>query len=338
MKRNDFLQNLLLIILSAVLAACIVYLACLGALPVTYTSHARVQLTGDALHVGDIKEFAGYIEGDEALRNKAIEACVEEGRTGGAEMKYHVATATLPEEGIIDIYVKSDNPYTSHSIEQEIVKAAYSDYPASHEGLSVNLVEAASVAAEPDHKPITGYTILGAIFGAAFGTFLSFAAVKGEREKRRRKRISDPRFARIEEDEAAYDSLFAEDNEDVDPEMRELYKVTKRAEADRGQKAPLEEGVSEDPVSEETAPEQPQSFEKNSPEGRMSEEAEAAYLEAMEIEAAAADIEDKVEQSIVAADIEDKVEHSTAAADIEDKVEQSTAKDTETEGGDHYEE
>ncbi|MBR3154988.1 MAG: hypothetical protein IKF10_08310, partial [Lachnospiraceae bacterium] len=126
---------------------------------------------------------------------------------------------------------------------------------------------------------------------------------------------------------------FAEDNEDVDPEMRELYKVTKRAEADRGQKAPLEEDV-----SGETVPVQPQSSEKNSPEGRMSEEAEAAYLEAMEIEAAAADIEDKVEQSIVAADIEDKVEQSTAAADIEDKVEQSTAKDTETEGGDHYEE
>ena len=70
MKRNDFLQNLLLIILSAVLAACIVNLACLGALPVTYTSRVQVQITGDDLHVRDVREFAGYIEGDEALRNK----------------------------------------------------------------------------------------------------------------------------------------------------------------------------------------------------------------------------------------------------------------------------
>ena len=307
MKRNDFLQNLLLIILSAVLAACIVYLACLGALPVTYTSHARVQLTGDALHVGDIKEFAGYIEGDESLRNKVKEACDGEGKTGVTEMKYHVATAALPEEGIIDIYVRADDPYISHDIEQAIVTTAYSDYPASHEGLSVNLVEAASVAADPDYKPTTGYTILGAILGAAFGTFLSFAAVKGEREKRRRQRTSDPRFARIEEEEAVYDSLFSEDNEDVDPEMRELYKVTKRAEADRGNETAKEEAVSEDNTIE-----QPEPVEENRHEGRMSEEAEAAYLEAMEIEA--------------------------AAADIEDKVEQSTAKDTETEGGDPYEE
>ena len=307
MKRNDFLQNLLLIILSAVLAACIVYLACLGALPVTYTSHARVQLTGDALHVGDIKEFAGYIEGDESLRNKVKEACDGEGKTGVTEMKYHVATAALPEEGIIDIYVRADDPYISHDIEQAIVTTAYSDYPASHEGLSVNLVEAASVAADPDYKPTTGYTILGAILGAAFGTFLSFAAVKGEREKRRRQRTSDPRFARIEEEEAVYDSLFSEDNEDVDPEMRELYKVTKRAEADRGNETAKEEAVSEDNTIE-----QPEPVEENRHEGCMSEEAEAAYLEAMEIEA--------------------------AAADIEDKVEQSTAKDTETEGGDPYEE
>ena len=307
MKRNDFLQNLLLIILSAVLAACIVYLACLGALPVTYTSHARVQLNGEALHVGDIKEFAGYIEGDESLRNKVKEACDGEGKTGVTEMKYHVATAALPEEGIIDIYVRADDPYISHDIEQAIVTTAYSDYPASHEDLSVNLVEAASVAADPDYKPTTGYTISGAILGAAFGTFLSFAAVKGEREKRRRQRTSDPRFARIEEEEAVYDSLFSEDNEDVDPEMRELYKVTKRAEADRGNETAKEEAVSEDNTTE-----QPEPVEENRHEGRMSEEAEAAYLEAMEIEA--------------------------AAADIEDKVEQSTAKDTETEGGDPYEE
>ena len=312
MKRNDFLQNLLLIILSAVLAACIVYLACLGALPVTYTSHARVQLTGDALHVGDIKEFAGYIEGDESLRNKVKEACDGEGKTGVTEMKYHVATAALPEEGIIDIYVRADDPYISHDIEQAIVTTAYSDYPASHEGLSVNLVEAASVAADPDYKPTTGYTILGAILGAAFGTFLSFAAVKGEREKRRRQRTSDPRFARIEEEEAVYDSLFSEDNEDVDPEMRELYKVTKRAEADRERKTPLEEDVSEEAVSEENSSEQPESVEESSQEGRMSEEAEAAYLEAMEIEA--------------------------AAADLEDRVNQGTVPGTETEGGDPYEE
>ena len=320
MKRNDFLQNFLLIILSAVLAACIVNLACLGALPVRYTSHARVQLTGDVLHVGDIKEFAGYLESDESLRNKVTEACVEEGKTGGAGINYQVATTTLPEEGIVDIYVRSDNPYTSHNIEQALVTAAYSDYPASHEGLSVNLVEAASVAVQPDHRPITGYTILGAVLGAAFGSFLSFAAVKGEREKRRRTRASDPRFARIEEDEAVYDSLFAEDNEDVDPEMRELYKVTKRAEADRGREAALKETV-----SEENATEQPESSEENSQEGRMSEEAEAAYLEAMEIEAAAADIEDRVEQS-------------AAAADYEDRVDLSTVPGTETEGGDPYEE
>ena len=307
MKRNDFLQNLLLIILSAVLAACIVNLACLGALPVTYTSHARVQLNGDALHVGDIKEFAGYIEGDESLRNKVMEACGGEGKTGGAGLMYHVTTATLPEAGIIDIYVRCDNPYTSHDIEQAIVTAAYFDYPASHEGLSVNLVEAASVAAEPDHRPVTGYTILGAILGAVFGTFLSFAAVKGEREKRRRQRTSDPQFARIEEDEEVYDSLFAEDNEDVDPEMRELYKVTKRAEADRGHEAVLEEAVDEENSTEKSEP-----VEENGQEGRMSEEAEAAYLEAMEIEA--------------------------AAADLEDRVNQSTASDTETEGGNPYEE
>jgi hypothetical protein len=68
MKRNDFLQNLLLIILSAALAAGIVHLACLGAIPVTFTSRAEVQLTGDDLHVSDVREFAGYIEGDASLR------------------------------------------------------------------------------------------------------------------------------------------------------------------------------------------------------------------------------------------------------------------------------
>ena len=53
-------------------------------------------------------------------------------------------------------------------------------------------------------------------------------------------------------------------------------------------------------------------MEENGQEGCMSEEAEAAYLEAMEIEA--------------------------AAADLEDRVNQSTASDTETEGGNPYEE
>jgi hypothetical protein len=64
--------------------------------------------------------------------------------------------------------------------------------------------------------------------------------------------------------------------------------------------------------NEDNTTEQPEPVEENRHEGCMSEEAEAAYLEAMEIEA--------------------------AAADLGDRVNQSTALDTETEGGDPYEE
>lgn len=283
MKRNDFLQNILLIILSALLAACIVNLACIGALPVTYTSHAQVQLRGDALFVSDIREFAGYIENDESLRNKVMEVRGEAGAPGSAGKTYHVTATAIPDTGIIDIFVRSGDPYISHDIAETIVSASYSDYPASHAGIFVHLVKAADVADTPNPRPVYGYTITGAVLGAAFGALLAFFAVRGEREKRRRRKTSDPRFASIEEqDEQAYDALFAEDNEDVDPEMRELYKVTKRAEASRGQ------------------------------EDRMSREAEAAYLEAMEIEA--------------------------TAADDEDTADQKTDPDTEAEGGDQYEE
>ena len=283
MRRNDFLQNLLLIILSAILAACIVNLACIGALPVTYTSHAQVQLRGEALYMSDIREFAWYIENDESLKYKVAEVCSDVGVPGSAGMSYHVAANAIPDTGIIDIFVRSGDPYVSHDIAETIVETSFSDYPTMHEGISVNLVEAAGVADAPDPRPVYGYTIAGAALGAAFGALLAFFAVKGEREKRRRKKTSDPRFARIEEqDEQVYDALFAEDNEDVDPEMRELYKVTKQAKASREQ------------------------------EGRMSEEAEAAYLEAMEIEA--------------------------TAADDEDRTDQKAEPNTETEGGDPYEE
>ncbi|MBQ3406846.1 MAG: hypothetical protein IJH11_06370, partial [Lachnospiraceae bacterium] len=132
---------------------------------------------------------------------------------------------------------------------------------------------------------------------------LSYLAVTGEREKRRRGKSQDPRFARIEEpDEQAYDALFAEDNEDVDPEMRELYKVTKRAGANRKQEA----------LPEETDPEQQDDEEVDVQEGHKSEEAEAAYLEAMEIEA--------------------------MAAVAENGTDPGPTSDTEQKGGDHYEE
>ena len=303
MKRNDFLQNLLLIILSAVLAACIVNLACLGALPVTYTSKAKIQLTGEDLHVSDVRDFAGYVENDESLRNKVMEVCSEAGISGSAGMIYHIEATAVPETGIVDIYVRSGDPYVSHAIAKEFVAAAYSDYPAAHAGLYVKQIEAPSVANESDPRHAVRYTILGAVFGAALGAVLSYLAVKGEREKRRRGRTQDPRFARIEEpDEQAYDALFAEDNEDVDPEMRELYKVTKRAGTNRKQEA----------LPEETDPEQQDAEEVDVQEGHMSEEAEAAYLEAMEIEAMAA------------------VE--------ENGTDPGPTSDTEQKGGDHYEE
>ncbi len=278
MKRNDFLQNLLLIILSAVLAACIVNLACLGALPVTYTSRVQVQITGDDLHVRDVREFAGYIESDEALRNKVKDVLADDGAAGSADITYNVAATAHADTGIIDVYVRSDDPYTSHDIAEAIVETAYSDYPTSHTGIFVNLVEAASVAYESDPLPVTRYTIFGAVLGMAFGALLSYLAVKGEREKKRREKTQDPRFAKIEEpDEQAYDELFAEDNEDVDPEMRELYKVTKRA----GVNSKVEvSGEKDDSIQE----------------GHMSAEAEAAYLEAMEIEAMAADEEERTAQ------------------------------------------
>lgn len=287
MKRNDFLQNLLLIILSAVLTASIVNLACVGALPVTYISHAKVQIIGDALHVSDVREFAGYIESDESLRNKVTELSGADSAAGSAGSVYRIEATAMPDNGIVDLYVTSGDPYTSHDIAEAIVTVSYSDYPASHSGIFVKLVEAASVADAPVPRPVFTYTIIGAVLGAILGALLSFLAVKGEREKRRRSRTSDPRFARIEEqDEQVYDALFAEDNEDVDPEMRELYKVTKRAKANREQLASVQEG-------------------------RMSEEAEAAYLEAMEIEASAVD-------------------------DV--RIDTKPVPDEETEGGDPYEE
>ena len=103
MKRNDFLQNLLLIILSAVLAACIVNLACLGALPVTYTSKAKIQLTGEDLHVSDVRDFAGYVENDESPRNKVMEVCSEAGISGSADVINHIEATSVPETGIVDI-------------------------------------------------------------------------------------------------------------------------------------------------------------------------------------------------------------------------------------------
>lgn len=314
MKRNDFLQNLLLIILSAVLTAGIVNLACLGALPVTYTSHAKVQLTGDTLHVSDVRELAGYIESDESLRDKVMELCGADTAAGGADTVYRVEAAAMPDNGIVDVYVTSGDPYTSHDIADAIVTVSYSDYPASHPGIFVKLVEAASVADAPVPLPVFTYTIIGAVLGAVFGALLSFLAVKGEREKRRRSRTSDPRFARIEEqDEQVYDALFADDNEDVDPEMRELYKVAKRAQANREQPAREEETAGEETgIPEETNREQPEPNEESVQEGRMSEEAEAAYLEAMEIEA--------------------------TAADDEVGMDRKPVPDTETEGGDPYEE
>jgi hypothetical protein len=140
-----------------------------------------------------------------------------------------------------------------------------------------------------------------------FGAFISYAAVKSEREKRRRVRTSDPRFARIEEeDEQVYDALFSDDNEDVDPEMRELYQVAKKAGSAHEKSGREEDGN----------------------EGRMSEEAEAAYREAMEIEAAAAGEVDRMNQE-TDPDID---------AETESKAETETEKVTETEGGDPYEE
>lgn len=314
MKRNDFLQNLLLIILSAILTASIVNLACVGALPVTYISHARVQIIGEALHVSDVKEFAGYIESDESLRNKAMELCGADSAAGSAGAEYRVEATAMPDNGIVDLYVTSGDPYTSHDIAEAIVMASYSDYPASHSGILVKLIEAASVADTPVPRPVFTYTIIGAVLGAILGALLTFLAVKGEREKRRRSRTSDPRFARIEEqDEQVYDALFAEDNEDVDPEMRELYKVTKRAKVNREQPAPEEETAGEEEaMPEENDSEQPASNEEAFQESHMSEEAEAAYLEAMEIEA--------------------------TATDDEVRMDTKPVPDEETEGGDPYEE
>ena len=307
MKRNDFLQNLLLIILSAALAAGIVHLACLGAIPVTFTSRAEVQLIGDDLHVSDVREFARYIEGDASLRKKVLNESYRDDPAGGRGAAYNAETKVWTETGIIDIYVRSGDPYVAHDIAAAIVTAANADYPAAHEGISVKLVEAASVANEPDPLPVFRYTVLGAILGAVFGAFISYAAVKSEREKRRRVRTSDPRFARIEEeDEQVYDALFSDDNEDVDPEMRELYQVAKKAGSAHEKSGREEDGN----------------------EGRMSEEAEAAYREAMEIEAAAAGEVDRMNQE-TDPDID---------AETESKAETETEKVTETEGGDPYEE
>ena len=292
MKRNDFLQNLLLIILSAVLTACIVNLACLGALPVTFTSHACIQLTGEGLHTSDVREFAGYIESDESLRAKVKDACGGDGASGNADIAYQVTATTVPDTGKIDIYVKSDDPYTSHDIAAAMVAAAYDDYPAAHTGVFVHLVEAASVAVESDPLPVTRYTIMGAILGAVFGAFLAYAAVRREREMRRRNKPADPRFARIEEpDDEAFDDLFAEGNEDVDPEMRELYRMAKRGGAAGEYQAPAVESAHQEETVPEEDGEQPVSGD-SSEESHMSREAEAAYLEAMEIEAMAADEKD----------------------------------------------
>ena len=226
---------------------------------------------------------------------------------GGHGAAYNAETKVWTETGIIDVYVRSGDPYVAHDIAAAILTAANADYPAAHEGISVKLVEAASVANEPDPLPVFRYTVLGAILGAVFGAFISYAAVKSEREKRRRVRTSDPRFARIEEeDEQVYDALFSDDNEDVDPEMRELYQVAKKAGSAHEKRGQEEDGN----------------------EGRMSEEAEAAYREAMEIEAAAAGEVDRMNQE-TDPDID---------AETESKAETETEKVTETEGGDPYEE
>ena len=322
MKRNDFLQNLLLIILSAILAACIVNLACLGALPVTYTSRAQVQLTGDDLHLSDIRDFGSYVENDELLRTKVMTAYSESGASESSGPEYYVSTKSVPETGIVDVYVTSDDPCVSHAVAKEIVTAAYSDYPASHSGINIHLIDAASVADVSDPLPVLRYTILGALFGAVFGAVLSFLAVRGEREKRRRRKAQDPRFARIEEpDESVYDALFAEDNEDVDPEMRELYRVTKRAVSNREPVALSEENAhdgltiqegtdtqelttrekadTEEMMTREEADRELSGAEEDDMrEGHMSEEAEAAYLEAMEIEAMAAGDEIRTEPGL----------------------------------------
>jgi hypothetical protein len=88
--------------------------------------------------------------------------------------------------------------------------------------------------------------------------------------------------------------------------MRELYQVAKKAGSAHEKSGREEDGN----------------------EGRMSEEAEAAYREAMEIEAAAAGEVDRMNQE-TDPDID---------AETESKAETETEKVTETEGGDPYEE
>jgi ABC-type amino acid transport substrate-binding protein len=87
------------------------------------------------------------------------------------------------------------------------------------------------------------------------------------------------------------DDLFAEGNEDVDPEMRELYRMAKRGGAAGEYQVPAVESAHQEETVPEEDGEQPVSGD-SSEESHMSREAEAAYLEAMEIEAMAADEKD----------------------------------------------
>lgn len=254
MKQRDFLPNLILFLLSGILAASIFSLAARIGLPYTYTSSTRVQLTGNNLSTGDVNDYVSFIRTDTTVPLSTIANLNLRNPDGKMysvdQLLKHVDITTRPMDGMVDITVRTHDPYTSRDIANEIVSVSGNLYEASHTWIRVNRLEVATAAEECDKRPVGMYTAIGGLIGLVIGALMAFVSVRRMRRRRRAERTSDPRYKKIAPvKDKKDDELFADDDEDVDPEMRELYRLATRVEKEK--QVTEEEGVEEDEVKED---------------------------------------------------------------------------------------